>query len=144
VDIDSIISLVPVISIVATVLLGVFTWYTRRGNDRADAASTLTGSALSLVQALEKRVADVEKDLSTERTAREAIEIKLESEKQARQDLQDRATAQDATIAEQGAVIMQLRDTVEKQAVRIESLEKENGHLKAENIRLKSGNGSKI
>ena len=52
-DINNLVSLIPLISIAGTIGLGIFTWYTRRGNDRADAASTLTGSALALVQALE-------------------------------------------------------------------------------------------
>lgn len=48
------------------------------------------------------------------------------------------------TVELQGGVIMQLRDTVEKQAGRIDMLEKENGRLQAENHRLKTGRGGKI
>lgn len=121
-DINNLVSLIPLISIIGTIGLGIFTWYTRRGNDRADAASVLTGSALSLVLALEKRIDDVEEDLKEERTARLA--------------LQNRATAQDATIAE-------LRLTVEKQAERIDTLEKENVTLKDENHKLRNGKGGK-
>jgi uncharacterized coiled-coil protein SlyX len=130
VTIDNIVELLPLISILLASVTAFFTWYTRRDNDKADAASTLTGSALSLVQALEKRIDDLEHDLSAERMAREA--------------LQERTEDQDATIAGQGAIIMQLRETVDKQAGRIDMLEKENGRLQAENHRLKTGRGGKI
>lgn len=107
---DNLVSLVPLISIAVTAGLAIFTWWASRGTQKADAASTLTGSALGLVEALTKRVDDLEVDLAAEREKRLALQH---------------------TIEEQGALIMQLRG-------RIQTLEAENGRLKKENHELKS------
>lgn len=108
--VNEFVALVPVFSVVLTAALAGFTWWTGRHRQQADVASVLTGSALGLVVALEKRVDELEKDLEAERGARRGLQ---------------------ATIEEQGAVIMQLRD-------RIQMLEAENVRLKDENHLLRA------
>lgn len=120
---DNIASLAPIIISSAVAIFSFIQWYGGRGQRDATEASTLTGSALELVKALRVEVDELREDVSQ----LEANEKTLK-----------------ATIESQGAVIVQLRETVEKQAIRIETLENENGRLQAENHKLKSGRGGKI
>lgn len=91
---------------------------------------------LSREQRLDKREADFWKR-AEERDAEKNAEIAELAERIV--ELENNETTLNSTITEQGALIMELREKLNKQDDRIRTLENENGRLKAENERLKGG-----
>lgn len=141
---DKIIDLIPLISIIATIGLGVLTWYTRRDNDKAEAASVLTGSALALVVALEKRVNDVEVDLEEEREKRKALQKKsAERESAYEMQMEKVSASHERQIASLRASVKELQKTVDTLEVELKEERGLRAKLERENAELKNGKGGR-